>query len=187
MYRAEGLDERIYRQFRHFGITNLTITSCSVALLRNGFARYLRYLKYLNVSHNFISGDKEAALEMAFLNNLEVMDGSYQYSVFRKYPQMTSNCYAHLKRRKRRSLEIGSFLTRIPPNLQSLYLHHTMRNLKWFYRNTPTYVNPTNNLRHIDMSENYLFRLRRPIIGLNALEFVNLRGVRLVHISPAVT
>ena len=99
---------------------------------------------------------------------------------------MTSNCYAHLKRRKRHSLEIGSFLTRIPPNLQSLYLHHIMGNLNWFYKNTPLYVNPNNNLRHIDLSENYLFRLRRPIIGLNALEYVNLRGVRLVHISPAV-
>ena len=170
MFHAEVLDERIYRQFRHFGITNLTITSCSVAVLRNGFARYLRYLKYLNFSHNFISGDKAAAFEVSFFNNLEVLDGSYQHSVFQKYPQMTSNCYAHLKRRKRHSLEIGSFLTRIPPNLQSLYLHHIMGNLNWFYKNTTLYVNPNNNLRHIDLSENYLFRLRGPIIGLDALE-----------------
>ena len=170
MAEAEVLDETVYRGFKELNITHLTVTYCSIAVARKGYSKYLPNLKHLNLSHNYISGDKTSAVELLYLNNLELLDGSYQHVMSGDNEGLHSASEADntLKRS-------SSTVYRLPPNLKHIYLHHWMA----YMNRIDVYVSPDNMLKYIDISGNFLSEIAKPFRGFEELEFLNMQSVSL--------
>ena len=174
-FSVEILDQTLYRMLEHLHITNLTLSLCRIAVVKGGFSKYLPHLIYLNVSQNHITGNTAAVNEIIFLNNLEVLDASYQlYKTLRRPNRLASNDLP-------RNFELVT--CRLPANLTYFYFHHTLG----FFRFPCRAFLPHNNLKFINfLKSSMTSAIFNSLHGLNALEYVNVQSTALITLSKNV-
>ena len=172
MLYAEVLDKEDYKTMGHFNITCLSITACSVAVTRPGFHEFLQNLEYLNISYNYISGDKLALVDILQMRNMKVVDigdqqAHYERKLYRKRNQLTNF---------KRSRDTIKQCLPIPPKLTYFSARRNKANLNWinFYC-----IQENNSLKYLDVSSNYLFRVKSRLKGFHSLEYLNLKSIHL--------
>ena len=174
MMYAEVLDEKIYRSFKHLNITHLTITLCSIAVVRTGFTQYFPNILYINMSHNYISGDKMALLEITSLRKLVVLDLSFQHN---------DNLQKRTSQGQKSLQSTGTFSNfrrkcfALPPPLTSFYMHYSNAFLYWF----SACINSNNSLKRLDFAGNILQSFSAPMVGFHSLIYFNIRSIELQY------
>ena len=175
MMYAEILDDQIYRSYMFLHITHFSVTSCSLAVTRPGFSKYLPHLQFVNISYNFLGGDKLSVIDLLLLPDIAVLDMSYQNynKMLESGPKREQNM---LTTESERNIYHSCNPIRVPPKLTHLYCHHTLGYLNWI----PLCIHRKNKLLYIDVSDDILFRLSTPFIGFLTLEYLNVQNLQLV-------
>ena len=174
MARAEVLDISMYKSYEHLNLTTFSIISCSVAVMRSGFSKYLSNLQYVNITYNYISGDKLAVVEIMFLRHIVSLDMSYQHiSYIPGNTPVEANTWSKQIESK---TENGVVCIPMPPKLTTLYCRHTFGNINWI----STCIDKSNSLKYLDISDDYLFKPTSPMVGFHSLEFLGLQNLKLM-------
>ena len=169
MWYAEVLGEDMYRFYETFNITHFTITSCSVAVMRPGFQQYFPHLTHLNISHNFLNGDKIALFGLLLLRHLTVFDVSWQHTGFDFNDNKFLNSFKLVQNSKP--------CFGLPPLLTALYVRNALANLNLF--NFCSHAN--NSLTILDISGNYKDSFTEPMVGYHSLEYLYMESIKLKY------
>ena len=72
------LDPTFFRFLENVPIESLSLSKNNLLVVKSGYSRYLRNVKYLTLSKKFLIGAKSSVVELAFLYNLILIDISNQ-------------------------------------------------------------------------------------------------------------
>ena len=159
---AQVLDDDVYKTMEFFHITHVSIISCGVAVIKVGFLRIFRDLQYLNLSYNYISGDKRSLQIAMFLPKLKILDVSEQHAPSNK---KVSNNF------QRRRLCVT-----IPEQITYISARGSGANLNWIKIDC---IHKITNLTYLDISGNYLFRIIYRFKGFYSLKYLHMESLHL--------
>ena len=176
MVKTEIMDQDVYRCYQNLQITRMSVTFCSVAVMRNGFSQYFPNVRYIDLSNNLITGDISATYEIFLLRDIVAIDTSHQFS-------HEKSTYVKISKRDLYNEDPPERCPRffgIPFHLTHINHSYSQVGLDWIR----FCVRPNNNLKHIDISHNILTRIKYPFTGFNKLEYLNMRAVQLKIFPP---
>ena len=166
--------EYFFSALRSTRIKNISLTDNHIVILQHGYSRYIPNIEYLNISMNYISGDKDALVELILLRKLRILDSSYQREVFRDERIHRYD----VKLRRRRAL-FRPFCVPVPPRLEFVFASQLSSGPR-----SLTGMNICkNNLRVLDVSNNDLYSLDGSYVGMDHLEYINMNSCNIHDIS----
>ena len=137
-----------------------------------GLSKSLQNIEYVNISYNYVSGDKLALVDILQLRNIKVLNICDQYALYERKLCRQSNQLTNFKRTRG---TIEQCLP-IPPKLTYFSARHNNANLNWINLYC---IHENNNLKHLDVSINYLFRVKFRLKGIHSLEYLNMKSIHL--------